>query len=214
MNKKKRFSILLTVVLVIMSLIPSSVFAESVSVLKVGESEKEENTNKPTTKGGAKDEIPQLAPAQPGNLKQCVNLLETFEFNNTTITSAELIADGTLSNAGKPVGEHCLVKGKMNERVSSVDGQTYAIGFEMRLPVEWAGRFLYQANGGADGNVVTANGSIGGGPLENGLQKALLSLARTQVTLQLKTLGSDLIRRHVLTSVTKQSERLHLWLRA
>jgi Tannase and feruloyl esterase len=170
-NKKKSFSILLTVVLVIMSLIPSSVFAENVSVLKVGELQKEENTNKPTTKGGAKDVIPQLAPAQPGNLEECVDLLETFDFNNTTITSAELVAEGTLSNAGKPVGEHCLVKGKMNERVSPVDGQTYAIGFEMRLPVEWAGRFLYQANGGADGNVVTANGSFGGGPLENGLQK-------------------------------------------
>ena len=51
----------------------------------------------------------------------------------------------------------------MNQRVSSVDGKTYAIGFEMRLPIAWNGRFFYQANGGLDGNVVTATGEIGGG---------------------------------------------------
>lgn len=36
----------------------------------------------------------------------------------------------------KPV---CLPN-QMNERVSAVDANTYAIGFEMRLPVDWNGR--------------------------------------------------------------------------
>ncbi|MDI9654129.1 tannase/feruloyl esterase family alpha/beta hydrolase, partial [Burkholderia cenocepacia] len=71
------------------------------------------------------------------------------------------IAAGTLTVAGKPVAEHCVIAGKMNERVSAVDGKTYAIGFEMRLPKAWNGRFFYQANGGLDGNVVTATGEIG-----------------------------------------------------
>ena len=62
----------------------------------------------------------------------------------------------------------------MNRRVSDVDGQTYAIGFEMRLPRDWNGRFLYQANGGTDGFVVTADGgaSLGsGGMRQHGLQQ-------------------------------------------
>jgi feruloyl esterase len=83
------------------------------------------------------------------------------------------VAAGTLTNAGQPVGEHCLVTGKMNQRVSTVDGQTYAIGFEMRLPKDWSGRYLYQGNGGTDGAIAQADGgnSIGsGGLLKNGLQ--------------------------------------------
>mgnify|MGYP006185296685 CR=1 FL=1 len=49
----------------------------------------------------------------------------------------------------------------MNERVSPVDGATYAIGFEMRLPKGWNGRFLHQGNGGIDGVVQPAVGAQG-----------------------------------------------------
>ena len=45
----------------------------------------------------------------------------------------------------------------MYERVSPVDGKRYAIGFEMRLPQAWNGRFFYQANGGIDGSVVAGH---------------------------------------------------------
>ena len=48
----------------------------------------------------------------------------------------------------------------MFRRTSAVDGKTYAIGFEMRLPVAWNGRFFHQGNGGIDGSVVTATGSV------------------------------------------------------
>ena len=116
--------------------------------------------------------LPQLAAAQPATLANCTSL-SGFSFAGTTVTAASVVAAGTLSNAGSPVGEHCLVTGKMNERTSAVDGQTYAIGFQMRLPKDWSGRFLYQGNGGTDGVVTTADGgaSIGsGGLLRNGLQ--------------------------------------------
>ncbi len=87
--------------------------------------------------------------------------------------SATMVAAGTLSNAGQAVPEHCLVAGRMNDRVSAVDGERYAIGFQMRLPKDWNGRFLHQGNGGTDGSVVVADGgsSLGsGGQLRNGLQ--------------------------------------------
>ena len=77
----------------------------------------------------------------------------------------------TVGNASVPAPAHCLVQGRMNERVSAVDGKRYAIGFEMRLPRAWNGRFFYQANGGLDGAVVPAMGGIGGGgPASTALQ--------------------------------------------
>jgi len=66
--------------------------------------------------------------------------------------------------AGTPVPAHCQITGRMFDRVSAVDGNNYAIGFEMRLPNAWNGRFFYQGNGGIDGSVVPATGAVNGGP--------------------------------------------------
>ena len=125
---------------------------------------------------GPKKHTPQVAPARPGMLQACESLTG-FAYDSTTITGAETVAAGTLTNAGQPVGEHCRVTGFMNDRVSPVDGQTYRIGFEMRLPTKWAGRYLYQANGGIDGSVVPAVGSFTGGQLRNGLQMGFAVLS-------------------------------------
>jgi pimeloyl-ACP methyl ester carboxylesterase len=55
----------------------------------------------------------------------------------------------------------CKVTGRMNERVG-VNGKgeaaPYFIGFELRLPVNWNGRFLYQGGGGNDGTIRPAVG--------------------------------------------------------
>ncbi|MDW6004532.1 tannase/feruloyl esterase family alpha/beta hydrolase [Vibrio mangrovi] len=113
------------------------------------------------------------SPAVGAKLSRDCASLSSFEFPNTTITGVSTVAKGELQIAGKDVGEHCLVEGKMFERVSSVDGETYAIGFEMRLPKDWNGRFMYQANGGLDGNLIQADGIeiSGGGPLNHPLYK-------------------------------------------
>lgn len=118
------------------------------------------------------DALPRLSQAQPAALVHCTSL-GSFQHPGTTITQARIISAGTLSNAGQPVGEHCLVTGEMNRRISPVDGQSYAIGFEMRLPRDWSGRFLYQGNGGTDGVIATADGGSAmgsGGLLRNALQ--------------------------------------------
>ena len=123
--------------------------------------------------GGGSDApapLPRLAAATPATLQSCTDLVGRAGYANTTLTAATLVPAGTLTIAGQPVGEHCRVTGRMYDRVSAVDGQSYAIGFEMRLPRAWNGRFFHQVNGGLDGSVVTATGGIGGGgPLSNGL---------------------------------------------
>ena len=59
-----------------------------------------------------------------------------------------------------------VVKAVFLDRVNIISEYEEVVrspSFEMRLPIAWNGRFFYQANGGLDGNVVTATGEIGGG---------------------------------------------------
>ena len=108
--------------------------------------------------------LPQLAAATGAPLSSCAELAAGFTFANTTIASAETAPAGALTWAGAPVAAHCLVKGEMFRRTSAMDGNSYAIMFEMRLPQDWNGRFFYQANGGSDGVVQTALGGGGANP--------------------------------------------------
>jgi hypothetical protein len=104
----------------------------------------------------------------------CEELAQRFSHAGTRITAAESIAAGSVKLPGiaEPMPAHCKLSGRMNERLSPVDGKSYAISFEMRLPAAWNGRFFYQANGGLDGFVAPAWGDIlGGGARSNGLLK-------------------------------------------
>lgn len=94
-----------------------------------------------------------------GRLLSCTDLTtDNLKLKGVVITSQEEIAD--------EYGDYCKLSGKVNER-TGVDGKTYAIGFELRLPVEWNGRFMYQANGGSDGAVVEATGGVGNASGQN-----------------------------------------------
>jgi pimeloyl-ACP methyl ester carboxylesterase len=105
--------------------------------------------------------------AEPLN---CASLAATLSYPDTVFTASSDVPAGTLQTAGQPIGAHCLLRGRMGEHLSPVDGKTYSIGFEMRLPLDWNRRYFYQANGGIDGAVVTATGNTsGGGPLTSAL---------------------------------------------
>ncbi len=108
---------------------------------------------------------PLLAAARPGTLQTCTDLAARAAMPGAVYTAITSVPAGVVAvgNASMQAPAHCLVQGRLNERVSPVDGQHYAIGFEMRLPVAWNGRFFYQANGGLDGVVLPALGGVGGG---------------------------------------------------
>jgi feruloyl esterase len=109
-----------------------------------------------------------LKAATGAPLQSCAALATQFRFDQTQVTSATPEAAGALKLGANPVPAHCLVKGRMHPRKGS-DGRDYAIGFEMRLPQAWNGRFYYQGNGGLDGTVQPAQGALGGGPLTGAL---------------------------------------------
>ena len=83
-------------------------------------------------------------------------------------TVAHDASEAAPPSPGSPFGgapampAHCEVVGKANERVGT-DGQQYAIGFRLRMPTEWNGRFLFQGGGGTDGNLGDAIGGVGVG---------------------------------------------------
>ncbi|WP_205910491.1 tannase/feruloyl esterase family alpha/beta hydrolase [Rhizobium sp. FY34] len=67
--------------------------------------------------------------------------------------------------------DHCLVHGSTVPR-QGIDGKTYAIRFELRLPKVWNGRFVHQFNGGNDGAVVPALGpTLGGNKADTALSR-------------------------------------------
>jgi len=120
------------------------------------------------TQPGAGPAPARLTAATGTTLQQCETLAAQFQFAQTKLDSAAAVAAGTVVPNGPQTGAHCVVKGHMNPRKGS-DGQDYAIGFEMRLPQAWNGRFFYQANGGIDGVVHPAQGALGGGPITGAL---------------------------------------------
>ena len=84
----------------------------------------------------------------------------------TSLPGHDFGIDGLViaSAVAEPVGEnapvaHCLVRGHVGER-TGIDGNTYKVSFELRLPDDWNGRFVHQFNGGNDGNVVPAMGNL------------------------------------------------------
>ena len=85
---------------------------------------------------------------------------------DVAITKAESLAAGTpaparLGAPSVPLPAACVVQAMIAKR-TGVDGKSYGIGFELRLPESWQGRFLFQGGGGTDGIVQPALGAVAG----------------------------------------------------
>jgi feruloyl esterase len=84
----------------------------------------------------------------------CSAQAQAFALPGVRVTEAAAVEGNTVRPAGVTAGPllvaHCKLTARMNERVG-VDGKPYYIGFELRLPQQWNGRFLYQGGGGNDG---------------------------------------------------------------
>jgi hypothetical protein len=81
---------------------------------------------------------------------------------NVTIQSVKEVAAGTTRPAGVTTGAflpaHCVVNGVADPYIGT-DGANHAIGFELRLPANWSGQFMFQGGGGNDGVVRPAVGT-------------------------------------------------------
>jgi len=66
--------------------------------------------------------------------------------------------------------EHCLMRATLSPRTGT-HGESFGIGFELRLPVAWNGRFLFEGGAGMDGLPFPAYGSLYGRLSPNALSR-------------------------------------------
>jgi hypothetical protein len=100
------------------------------------------------------------APADPAATCAKLATLTTFPVAPTQITLAKFIPSGTASADNVALPDHCQVQGIINKRIGA-DGFPYGDSFEVRLPAQWNGRFMFQGGGGTEGAVPPATGSAG-----------------------------------------------------
>lgn len=101
-------------------------------------------------------------PATPMSFAQRCAALSGTAVNHGTVSEAVYTAatEGAVTATSFP--NHCLLRGKMNER-TGIDGKPYAIRFEVRLPEVWGKGLYYQGGSGVDGTLFTAYGAYPGG---------------------------------------------------
>lgn len=103
-----------------------------------------------------------VTPPSAGLAPDCARM-QALTWPNTTFRSATRIETGAASAGSIKLPAHCLVTGEINPRIG-VDGVRYGISFELRLPLDWNGRFQFQGGGGTDGNVPPAYGVLNNRP--------------------------------------------------
>lgn len=96
--------------------------------------------------------------------------LAALQFWSVEIAQSVEQPAGPVKSSGKSTAQlaieapaHCLVTGVIDKRIG-IGNRPYGIHFEMRLPDNWNGRFLFQGGGGLNGIVSPAIGSVKGPP--------------------------------------------------
>ncbi|MDP4074077.1 tannase/feruloyl esterase family alpha/beta hydrolase [Acidovorax sp. A1169] len=102
---------------------------------------------------GGSNDGPMWPPANGAYSAACTGLAASAKLAGTTLATSYVPPDskrpgGAATGAFLP--GHCVVTGSINPRVG-VDGKNYAIGFQLSLPDNWNGRFLFVGGGGNDG---------------------------------------------------------------
>ena len=82
------------------------------------------------------------------------------------VEQATLVPAGTVQAGNEPGGTvalptHCLFRATLAPRTGA-QGQHLGIGIELRLPLKWNGRFLFQGGGGLDGVLGPSYGLVSG----------------------------------------------------
>ncbi len=100
---------------------------------------------------------------------RCAALAELVE-PGFVVEKAEIVpagpapaADGSgiIDISGESLPEHCLVQGMLNPRIGA-GGRKFGLGFDLRMPTNWNGRFAFHGGGGLDGRLAPALGDIFG----------------------------------------------------
>ena len=84
---------------------------------------------------------------------------ETLKLPGIKVSNSTSVPEKSDGSATENYPAHCKVTGTLNER-TGIDGKPYAIGYEVRMPKAWNGKFLYQGGEGTDGVLAPALGKL------------------------------------------------------
>jgi feruloyl esterase len=88
---------------------------------------------------------------------------QTFQVEKSEWAAASRLPAGP-SGALTEVPAHCLFRVMLDPRPSRIEGVSFGTGIELRLPLDWNGRLLFQGGGGLNGVLNPALGTISGFP--------------------------------------------------
>ncbi len=86
--------------------------------------------------------------------------LTEFPVPNTRITLAKFNAAGTTTANNVALPDHCQIQG-IAGAYTGTDKVSYGSSFELRFPLNWNGRLMFQGGGGTEGSVPAATGTAG-----------------------------------------------------
>jgi hypothetical protein len=86
---------------------------------------------------------------------------QTFRVDTSEWVAASRLPAGP-AGATTEVPSHCLFRVVIDPRPSGMEAMSYGTGIELRLPMDWNGRMLFQGGGGLDGMLIPAFGSVTG----------------------------------------------------
>lgn len=104
-------------------------------------------------------------PIEAPSAQPCPSLAG-FEMAGVSVGDVRLATEEERTSLGGEDGmlpAHCIVRAEADRRIGA-DGKHYAIGIEMRLPLDWNGRLLFQGGGYLNGVVRPAIGKVKGRP--------------------------------------------------
>jgi len=119
----------------------------------------------------ARSSAAELAPeASKSAAEARCRALRSFEWPQLAVGEARLVPAGPAQSLpgevpatapGKRLPAHCLFIATLAPRTGA-QGQSLGIGIEVRLPVNWNGRFAFEGGGGLDGILRPSYGSVWG----------------------------------------------------
>jgi hypothetical protein len=103
-------------------------------------------------------------------------LIQGLVVETAALVPAGAVKTSAEAGASVELPAHCLFRGTLAPRTGAA-GQHLGIGIELRLPLEWNGRFLFQGGGGLDGVLGPSYGLVSGNHFPSALSRGFAVVA-------------------------------------
>ena len=103
-------------------------------------------------------------------------LIQGLAVESAALVPAGAVKTGAAAGVSVDLPAHCLFRGTLAPRTGAA-GQHLGIGIELRLPLQWNRRFLFQGGGGLDGILGPSYGLVSGNHFPAALSRGFAVVA-------------------------------------